>query len=298
MEGRTVRRLGTFLGGAVAVAVTVAVAIAAGSWPGPGKQVGTFALIEGKQDTVAAFWHQPPATVTDVFKVQQFHPDQSRPVMEYGLSQGATMHFFIIRDDFGTFKDYNADYNTTTGTFSHAFTREPDHGYYLYTDSHPLHMHRQVYRFNVAAAGTPANSSPSMAASGTNSAAGPYTVIFSKTTLVANQPYLMLVTIDREGQGASDLSPYFGGAAHMVMINASNLQYVFTHPTLRGQKLDKSESYTIEQEVARLATNSQVGPNQQVEIPALPAGTYKVWYEFTGGVTQSKYVAPFTVVVQ
>jgi hypothetical protein len=284
------------LGGAFAAAATVALALAADTFPGAGKQAGTFALHHGHQDTVAAFWATPADALTQTLKVQQFHSDTMRPVVEYGLSMGATGHFFIIRDDFATFKHYVADYNVTASALQHSFTREPNHGYYLYTDTHPFHMTRQVYRFNV---GTPAApNTASMSASSTNSTAGPYTVIFSKTTIPANQPYLELVTIDSGGSGAQDLSPYFGGAAHMVMINTSNLEYVFTHPTLRGQKLDKSESFTMEQEFARLAENSQVGPNQQVEIPALAAGTYKVWYEFTGGASEHKYDAPFTIVVQ
>jgi len=260
----------------------------------PAQQSGTFALY-GKHQTLTAKGWAVGQGPTQSLRVRQFAPNGA-PMTHYGIDMGSTMHYFIVRDDFSTFKHYSAAFSAD-GTFSHDFTREPGHNYYLFADSHPYDSGRQVFRFNI---GTPGVTSvpPSMTASGTNSPAGPYNVIFSKTTLAANTPYLMLVTIDRDGEGAHDLSPYFGGAAHMVMIEASKLQYVELHPTLRGQKLDKSQSYTIEQEIQRLASNSQVGPNQQVEIPALPAGTYKVWYEFTGGVSQHKYEAPFTLVVQ
>jgi hypothetical protein len=269
------------------------VAVATLAATAPAQQTGTFALYAKKSHVVSKFWAvgQGP---TQSLKVRQYG-DDGTPVLHYGIDMGGTMHYFIVRDDFSTFKHYSAAFSMD-GTFSHDFTRDAGHNYYLFADSHPVDSGRQVFRFDI---GNPAASGhPSMTASGTDSSAGPYSVIFSKTTLAANTPYMMLVTIDRDGKGAQDLSPYFGGAAHMVMIQMSSLDYVELHPTLRGQKLDKSQSYTVEQEIVRLQTNSQVGPNQQVEIPALPAGTYKVWYEFTGGVTQHKYAAPFTLVVQ
>ncbi|MBV8720636.1 MAG: hypothetical protein JO277_00710 [Candidatus Eremiobacteraeota bacterium] len=299
MEGRSRRGLSGIVAGALAAASFAGVAYAAAAWnPGAGKQAGQFALFDGSRQVLSAFWSVPPAGLAGTLKVQQFLEDGTHPLLNYGIDMGTTAHFFLVRDDFGSFKHYNAAYNTGTGTLSHDFTKEPNHAYYLYADTHPLHMHRQVFRFKIDSTGSAQPVGPSMTASAKNSAAGPYTVIFDTTTLAANQPHLLLVTIDRDGKAAQDLSPYFGGAAHMVMINASTLDYVFTHPTLRGQTLDKSMSYTIDQEIRRLSENSKVGPNQQVELPALPAGTYKVWYEFTGGVMQNTYDAPFTMTVQ
>lgn len=270
------------------------VALATLAAAGPAQQ-GSFALLGHSSKVRSEYW-SVGQQLRQSLRVRQYESDGS-PIVQYGIDMGGTMQYFIVRDDFATFHHYNAAFSAD-GTFSHDFTREPNHHYYLFADSKPRDTGRQTFRFTIDSAGAATSSQPSMTASSTNSTAGPYTVVFSKTTLAANTPYMMLVTIDSGGKGAQDLSAYFGGAAHMVMINASTLQYVFLHPTLRGQKLDKSESYTAEQEVLRLASNSQVGPNQQVEIPAVPAGTYKVWYEFTGGVSQNKYAAPFTLVVQ
>lgn len=262
------------------------------------QQPGTFALLHGTQESTASYWPSNQNGLNETLNVKQFDRSGKITITNFRIDMGATMHFFVIRDDFATFHHYSAAYNGTQLSFTHHFIKEPNHKYYLYTDSEPHDMKRQVFRFPIESAGDAAAVQPSMTASATNSTAGPYNVIFSKTTLTANEPYLMLVTIDRGGTGAHDLSPYLGFAAHMVIVNASTLQYVFVHPTLRGQKLNKETSYTLEQEIARLQENSQVGPNQQVEIPALPAGTYKAWYEFTGGVSQHKYTAPFTLVVQ
>lgn len=287
MESRTRRRLTL---AAVALA-TLAVVPAS-------QQPGTFALLGGTQESTATYWPSNQSGLGETLNVKQFDRSGKLTLTNFRIDMGTTMHFFVIRDDFATFQHYSAANNVTQGSFTHRFVKDPNHRYYLYTDSEPHGLNRQVFRFAVESAGAPQASTPSMTASSTNSAAGPYNVIFSKTTLAAHEPYLMLVVVDRNGSGAHDLSPYLGFAAHMVMINASTLQYVFVHPTLRGQKLNKQQSYTIEQEIGRLAENSQVGPNQQVEIPALPAGTYKVWYEFMGGASEHKYTAPFTIVVQ
>lgn len=287
MESRTLRRLTL----AIVAVATLAAAPAA-------QQPGTFALHNGTQESTATYWPTNVNGLGETLNVKMFDRSGKISFTDYRIDMGATMHFFVIRDDFATFHHYSADYRSSQASFTHRFNKEPNHRYYLYTDAEPHGLNRQVFRFNIESAGAPQPIQPSMGASLENSTAGPYTVIMSKTHLAANEPYLMLVTIDRNGKGAQDLSPYLGFAAHMVIINASTLQYVFVHPTLRGQKLNKETSYTIEQEVARLQENSQVGPNQQVEIPRLPAGTYKAWYEFTGGVTHEKYAAPFTFVVQ
>jgi len=49
----------------------------------------------------------------------------------------------------------------------------------------------------------------------------------------------------------------------------------------------------------RLAENSHVGGNMQMAVPPLPAGVYKFWLEFAGGVSMDEHTAgPFTIVVQ
>lgn len=287
MESRPLRRLTL----AIVAMATLAAAPAA-------QQPGTFALFNGTQASTSVYWPTNQNGLNETLNVKMFDRSGKISFTDYRIDMGATMHFFLIRDDFATFHHYSADYSAMQASFKHHFLKEQNHRYYLYTDSEPHGLKRQVFRFNIESAGAAQPAQPSLAASSENSTAGPYTVIFSKTHLPANQPYLMLVTIDRNGRGAEDLAPYLGFAAHMTIVNVSTLQYVFVHPTLRGQKLNKATSYTIEQEVARLQENSQVGPNQQVEIPGLPAGTYKAWYEFTGGVSHNKYTAPFTFVVQ
>lgn len=287
MESRTRRRLTL----AAVVLATLAVVPAS-------NQPGTFALLGGKHESTAVYWPTNQNGLGETLNVKQLDASGKLAITNYRIDMGATMHFFVIRDDFATFQHYSASYNATQGSFTHRFVKEANHGYYLYTDSEPHGLNRQVFRFTVESAGTPQGVQPSMSASSTNSPAGPYNVNFSSTHLKTQEPYLMLVTIDRDGKLAHDLSPYLGFAAHMVIVNASTLEYVFVHPTLRGQKLNKSTSYTVEQEIARLQENSQVGGNQQVEIPALPAGTYKAWYEFMGGPTEHKYTAPFTLVVE
>jgi hypothetical protein len=38
------------------------------------------------------------------------------------------------------------------------------------------------------------------------------------------------------------------------------------------------------------------GPHLMMHVPALPVGTYKLWFQFRGG--NSLHIAPFTLAVQ
>src|SRR5262249_16244264 len=143
------------------------VAIATLAAAGPAQQTGTFALLGGTQRVRAEYWTSGATPLRQSLKVRQYKPDGS-PGLDYGIDMGSTMHYFIVRDDFRTFHHYTAAYSVTDGTFSHDFTMEPNHRYYLYADSHPRDAHRQVFRFTVDSAGAPAGSQPSMSASSTN----------------------------------------------------------------------------------------------------------------------------------
>ena len=296
MEGPSRRGLSGIL---VACVLAASGLLAVARADTPAKQTGTFALYKGEQQTIGEYWGVPLQPPGIALKVDQLDMHTKMPLLNYRILGGKQAHFFVIRDDFGSFNHFAADYNLGTGTLSTVFEREPGHNYWLFTDSHPVQMHRQVYRYTINDPSAPVAAPPSMAASPTTVPAGSgYTVNFDTTTLKAGQEHLLLVVVDKNGKAAEDLTPEFGGAAFMIVVNVKTLQYVSTHPMLRGQKLVKHPTYSVDQELDRLQQNSQVGPNQQVELPGLPAGTYKAWYEFIGGISQNYHVAPFTIVVQ
>ena len=129
--------------------------------------------------------------------------------------------------------------------------------------------------------------------------AGPYVVTLERDTFPANSQEILYLQVTRGGAPAQDLVPFLNGSAQAVFINTQTLQYVYLHPILRGSKINVETTYTLEEEARRIASNSHVGPNMQMVVPPLPAGTYRFWLRFAGGVSMDNYSAgPFTIIAQ
>ncbi|HEY1654112.1 MAG TPA: hypothetical protein VGF86_03255 [Candidatus Tumulicola sp.] len=288
---------------AVAVACTLAFgaarAVRAAADSQANAQMGVFALLDGAQEAVAKGWAHHGVGPAANIKVRLFKSDGTTPVMDYAVRVQNSMHLIIVRDDFATLTYLDTAYNTGTGTVSGDFTAQPHHGYYLYSDSIPIGMKRQVFRFKStplppAAPQQPASTTPTKVAS-----AGPYVVTLERDTFPANSQEILYSQVTRDGKPAQDLAPFLNGAAQAVFINAQTLQYVYLHPMLRGSKVNDYTTYDLEQEARRISSNSLVGPNMQMVVPPLPPGVYKFWLRFAGGVSMHDYSAgPFTIVAQ
>ncbi len=262
-------------------------------------QMGVFALLGGTQQAIAKGWVHHGVGPAANIKVRLFKSDRTTPVMNYAVRVQNSMHLIIIRNDFATLTYLDTAFNTSTGTVSGDFTADPHHGYYLYSDSIPIGMKRQVFRFKStplppAAPQRPLSTSPTKVAS-----AGPYVVTLERDTFPASSPEILYLQVARGGSPAQDLVPFLNAAAQAVFINAQTLQYVYLHPMLRGSKMDTETTYNLAQEGRRIASNSLVGPNMQMTVPPLPPGVYKFWLRFAGGVSMDNYSAgPFTIVAQ
>jgi hypothetical protein len=262
-------------------------------------QMGVFALLGGAQEAVAKGWAHHGVGPAANIKVRLFKSDGTTPVMNYAVRVQNSMHLIIVRNDFATLTYLDTAFNTGTGTVSGDFTAEPHHGYYLYADSIPIGMKRQVFRFKSAplppaAPQQPVSTTPTKVAS-----AGPYVVTLERDTFPANSQEILYLQVTRGGSPAQDLVPFLNAAAQAVFINTQTLQYVYLHPMLRGSKINDETTYNLPQEGRRIASNSLVGPNMQMAVPPLPAGVYKFWLRFAGGASMNNYGAgPFTIVAQ
>lgn len=262
-------------------------------------QMGVFALLGGAQEAIAKGWAHHGVGPAANIKVRLFKSDGTTPVMDYAVRVQNSMHLIIVRDDFSTLTYLDTGFNTSTGTVSGDFTADPHHGYYLYSDSIPMGMKRQVFRFKStplppAAPRQPVSATPTKVAS-----AGPYVVTLERDTFPANSQEILYLQVTRGGSPAQNLVPFLNAAAQAVFINTQTLQYVYLHPMLRGSKINDYTTYDLEQEGRRIASNSLVGPNMQMVVPPLPAGVYKFWLRFAGGVSMDNYGAgPFTIVAQ
>jgi hypothetical protein len=259
------------------------------------EQTGTFVLLGGTPKIVSKFWTDHAQGLTATLKVRQFQIDGKTPILDYDVDMQHLMHLVVVRDDFATFAHLHPVYDTTTGTFQQPFTKQANHAYYVYADSVPHGIGQQVFRFTLAAAGPVSAAKPSLSASVPNAHAGPYIVILQKTTIAANTPQSMHLTIVSGDDPATDLVPYLGEPAHCVLISTSTLQYIHVHPMLRGSYNPKATSTSMERQ---MTGPQKAGPFMKLDLPALPAGTYKTWIQIAGGGALHVYTASFTIVAQ
>jgi len=274
--------------------VTVALVMAypwtaASASVGSTEQSGAFALLGGTPKIVSKFWAEHGNGLTATLKIRQFRLDGTTPILDYDVDMQRLMHVVIVRDDFATFDHLHPSFDATTGTFSQAFTKAPNHRYYVYADSTPHGIGQQVFRFVIESDGPIADSIPSLSASATTAVAGAYTVTVGRTTLPANSPLSLNVTIRKNAQPARDLKPYLGAAAHVVFISTSALAYVHVHPAVLG-----AAPMTMSN---GMAMSGEAGPFLQAELPPLSAGAYKAWIQFMGA-NDALYTAGFTLVAR
>jgi hypothetical protein len=259
---------------------------------------GTFALLQGTPKLVSELRASPGGDTTAHFKIRQFEPDGSSPILDYTIDMEMLMHVIVVRDDFLTFEHLHPAFDASTGTFSQAFTKERNHRYYVFADSEPKGLGQQVFRFTLPSDGPIMTGMVPSMASTPSIAAGPYVVTLSATTLPANTAQSLELTITKNGQPAKDLGTYLGAAAHVVFINVATLTYVHVHPHVAGSSASAAPPMAQSAGMPMDMADAQVaGPMMKMDLPALPSAPYKVWVQFRGA-NDKLFTAPFTVRVR
>jgi hypothetical protein len=244
------KRLAAIVG---AIALTTPAAIASDT----PQQNGRFALLGGTPHIASKLWSTQGEGSSYTLYVQQF--EKNAPIERYEIDVQHYMRVVVVRDDFVTFAYEHPSFNGGTGTFQTAFAKEPHHRFYVYADSMPKGIGRQVFRFVMASDGLEAGVRLPKAATGPNAEAGPYAVMLGKTTLPANAP----LTIPLSISSGAELT-------HVVVIDVNRLTYVPVHSPQHGK----------------------------LELPPLPASTYATWVQVAGGKAHTTYTARFNLVVQ
>ena len=291
MEGLTRRRVSGVLAAVVTLALCAA-GLARGA-AGREEQPGVFALLDGTPKVSATLWVSDAAGRSSTLNVRQFGAG-AKPVLDYDVDMERVMHMIVIRDDFATFAHLHPVLDAATGTFRQEFTREPNHRYYVYADSAPHGLPQQVFRFTLDSIGPVTNDGPSLTPSHPSAPAGPYEVTLSNTTLPAGRANNLKLNVLEHGAPAQNLGPYLGAAAHVVFINTATLAYVHLHPMVLGE--NETETSTGSDMHMAMPAGGRSGPAMQMAVPALPAGTYKLWVQFLGNDTL--YTVPFTLLAQ
>ncbi len=288
MESRTRRRLSGMLVAGALTAVSLCGIAAAKSGV---EQSGVFALLGGLPKIDSKFWTDHESGLNATLKIRQFQPD-GKPILSYEIDMQRLMHLVVIRDDFATFAHLHPSFDATDGTFWQPFTKEPNHRYYVYADTTPKGIGQQVFRFTLDGSGTVATAPPPTGSLASSVAAGAYTVTLATTSLAADRPQRINITILKGAKQADDLGTYLGAAAHCVFINTRSLVYVHVHPTVRGAGMEMNMNSDAKMEMS----GAPAGPLLEMSVPALPSGLYKLWVQFRGG--DRIYTAPFTLRVQ
>jgi hypothetical protein len=282
MESSSHRRVSRWIAWALAAGLTLPVAtLAAAGAP----QNGTFALLGGTAEIVSKMTAKPSGAGYHL-DIKQYATGSSTAIRDYSVEMQRTIHLIAVRDDFTSFSHSHPAFNTGTNAFVETLPTDPGHHYFVFVDTKPVGMSEQVFRFNVGPSNVPAMGAmrPHFAPSAPQiaQAAGPYAVTISESAFPANTEQTMHVTVKKGEHLANDLGLYLGAPAHCVFVNTSTLQYVHTHAMVRQES-------GMAMQVA--------GPEMTLDVPPLPAGTYKLWIEFRGA-NYGLYTAPFTVVAQ
>ena len=284
MESRTRRRLSLLAAGTLLAFCCAGVRASVG----PAEQRGVFALLDGSPKIVSTFWAEHGSRLSATLKIRQYRLGGTTPILNYDVEMERLMHMVIVRDDFATFAHLHPPFDATTGTFSQPFTKAPNHRYYVYADTTPRGIGQQVFRFTIESDGPVATAPAAPPISSGARSAGPYTVRLDPATLGANSPQLVKVTVLEAGRPAGNLKTYLGAAAHAVFINTSTLAYVHVHPHVLGEH-GSMPGMVMEM--------GEAGPRMEMQLPALPAGTYRLWLQFRGAKDRV-YTAPFTMLAR
>jgi len=225
-----------------------------------------------------------------------FYPLHGRePIARYDREHTKLLHFVLIRDDFREYLHVHPVLRSASFTTSVALAQ--NHRYYAYADASPHGIGQQVFRFTLQGDAPQGRLHTLLSASAAATQAGPYTVALSQTRPRADQPLLLRARILRNGRPANDVREYLGAAAHVVIIDTSNLNYIHVHPENQAHSAMIMQGMSMHSMHDQdLRPSSFVSPHLALHVPSLQRHAYKLFFEFRGGTTV--YTAPFTLIAR
>ena len=240
----------------------------------------------------------PPDPLVQHLDIWMTPQGSDKPIRRYGLDMTKLMHVIVVSDDLSQFMHIHpvlqADGHFAT---DQRFARPTT--YHVYADAEPAGVGHQVFRFDLKLGGVsgPRHLGPSSAR---YVPVGPYSVACSTTAMKAGQETVLAIHVRRGGKPATDLHPYLGALAHVVVIDARDLSYVHVHP----MPLGTASNHTAGMDMAQmshmpmgampvLSETATSSPDMQLHLTLRERGIYKMWIQFRGG--DALYVAPFVV---
>ncbi|MBC5830001.1 MAG: hypothetical protein GIW98_07430 [Candidatus Eremiobacteraeota bacterium] len=216
-----------------------------------------------------------------------------QPIAQFDREHTKLLHFIVVRDDFREYLHLHPARQSNSFTTSLALAQ--NHRYYAYADASPRGIGQQVFRFTLQGNAPERRLQVLLSPSARQALAGPYTVVLSQTRPRANQSLLLRARILRYGRPATDIRPYLGAAAHVVIIDTSSLSYLHVHPESPARSATAMHGMNMTaMHDQDLPSSAAVAPELALHVSPLRRSAYKLFFEFRGGATV--YTAPFTLI--
>ncbi len=289
---------------------------------------GTYALPDGQPKvavTLAAAPKPGGQAGTQVLDVAMTRLGTGQVVTRYETELSKQLHLIAVSGDLRAFVHEHGDKPDARGHFRIPMAFPHGGLWHVYADAVPAGLGQQVMRFDLdlGGTGTPGGQPvPTLQPTGLDGTDGRYGVRFDALDLQAGQEAELRLHVLRDGEPASDLTPYLGVAAHAVFISATDLTYVHAHaapttaPAVGGtgaaMKHDMTGMAGMDMPDmghagggghggmpgmggAPMRRGTRVAPDLTLHVRAPKPGTYLLWMQFMAG-GQVRTV-PFVVAV-
>jgi hypothetical protein len=205
-----------------------------------------------------------------------FHAADQSPLSHFHTELTKQLHVIAISDDFRLFQHDHVDAPGPNGHFRLKLNFPHPGLYHIYADAVPEGLGHQVFRFDLPV-GVAANTfvAPALKPSGLDEKSGAYTVKIDPVKLVAGQEAHIVLHIGKNGQPATDITPYLGMPAHAVFIENDSLSYTHAHagPIAAGHAAAEHA----------MGEGKPVSADLGLAVTLPTHGMYKMWLQFMAG---------------
>ena len=217
-----------------------------------------------------------------------------QPVEGVEVAHEAPVHLIIASSDLGYFAHIHPEPQAgAAGEFAvdHTFPRAGD--YVMYAEFALEGKTDEVHRFDVRAGGQP-GASASLTEELSPATSGDYTAsITPQGEVKAGEPAGFVLNIERGGQPVSDLQPYLGAAAHVVVLDETASGFAHVHAVAGSEPPAAMGEGAMEKEGAEeMEVPMSFGPQVAFTHTFDEPGPHKVWaqVEHNGQVLTFEWV--------
>lgn len=190
------------------------------------------------------------------------------------------LHVLATDSAFSSFVHQHADKVGFDGRFRVSMQFPKPGIYYIYADAVPRGLGQQVIRFEVPvgiASGQVAVHRAACAGA-VKGSDGPYTIKLEASAFRARTESMVMLTISKDGEPATDLGLYLGVPAHAVFVSTDDLGYIHAHARAADAPTGHHASHGSHDNA-----NAVIPATLMLHATPPRAGRYALWIQFKGG---------------